>query len=277
MAITNFISEIWSAAVAEALQESAVLAPITNRQYEGEATKGNTVHVTGVVPPTITDYAAAGRTTTAEDQTDDGDAVPIDQEKSFDFHVDDIDRVQAAGSFEAWTTAAGRALANDADSYIGAQMIAGGTDAAFAGDVTDSTEAHDAVVQLRKQLNQANVPAGQRFLAMNAEFEALFLAADSKITSVDTSGTAAGLREAIIGRYMGFTLVTSNLLPEQTFAQVVAFWQPAFAYISQIDKVEGLRSHTKFADRVRGLHVYGAQVLDVNTYAEAVRFHTNIA
>src|SRR5690554_3776766 len=115
MAITNFIPEIWSAAVAQALQEQAVIAPIVNREYEGDARRGNQVNITGVIVPTVNDYANAGRTTSAEDLSDDGDSLLINQEKAFDFHVDDIDRVQAAGSFEAWTTAAGRALANDAE------------------------------------------------------------------------------------------------------------------------------------------------------------------
>lgn len=274
MAITNFIPEIWSAAVAQALQEEAVLAAITNRQYEGEARRGNTVHVTGVVPPNITDYAAAGRLTNAQEIDDDGDAVPIDQEKSFDFHVDDIDRVQAAGSFEEWTTAAGRALANDADSFIGAQLDAGGTPLADApAAVTNGDEAHAVLRNMRKALNLANVPTGMRFVAMNAEFEAHLLGAEAKLTSVDTSGDSRGFREAVLGRYMAFTLVTSNLLPVQAVPYAVAFWQPAVAYISQIDKIEGLRSHTKFADRIRGLHVYGSKVLTVAGYDAAVQIY----
>lgn len=279
MAINNFIPEIWSAAVAQALQEAAVLAPITNRQYEGEARRGNAVNVTGVVPPNITDYASAGRTTSAEDLSDDGDKVEIDQEKSFDFHVDDIDQVQAAGSFEAWTTAAGRALANDADSHIASQLVSGGT--TLTTDITDiggesnpGNAAHTVLRDARKALNLKNVPGGMRFFVMNAEFEAHLLEAEAKLMAVDTSGSPAGFREAVLGRYMGFTLVTSNLLPEQDEPQGIAFWQPAVAYISQIDKVEGLRSHNKFADRVRGLHVYGAKVLDVDEYKHAVQVYT---
>ena len=268
MAITNFIPEVWSAAVAGALQETAVLAPICNREYEGDASNGNTVRITGVVPPTIKDYKAAGRTTTAEDISDIGAELLINQERVFDFHVDDVDRVQAAGSFEEWTTAAGRALAEDADRYIAAQAVAGGTASGLAVP-TDAESAHNVVRDLRKLLNKAKVPAGQRYLVMNAEFEALFLAADAKMTSVDTSGTPAGLREAIIGRYLGFTVVTSEALPTTDTPQAIAFWQPALAYVSQITKTEALRSHTKFADRVRGLHVYGAKVIDM--YATAVQ------
>ncbi len=269
MTIDNFIPQVWSAATAQALLETAVIAPICNRSYEGDAVRGNTVHITGVVPPTINDYKAAGRTTSAEDLNDDGADLLINQEKAFDFHVDDVDRVQAAGSFDAWTTAAGRRLGEDADAYIAAQAIANGTASGLTAVPTTGDETHNVVRDLRKALNKAKVPAGQRYLLMNPEFEALFLSADAKLTDADTSGTPAGLREATLGRYLGFTLVSSSQLPSVDTPQAIAFWQPALAYVSQINQTEAMRSHTKFADRIRGLHVYGAKVIDM--YAAAVQ------
>src|SRR5690606_19067217 len=181
MAITNFIPEVWSAAVAGALQETAVLAPICNREYEGNASNGNTVRITGVVPPTIKDYKAAGRTTTAEDISDTGAELLINQERVFDFHVDDVDRVQAAGSFEAWTTAAGRALAGAADRRTASHLVAGGA-ASGPAIPTDAPSAHSVARDLRTLVNMAKVPAGQRYLVRIAEFEALVLPADAKMT-----------------------------------------------------------------------------------------------
>jgi hypothetical protein len=283
MAITNFIPEIWSAAVAEALQDTAVLATLFTSEYEGDANKGNQVHITGVIPPTVNNYATGAggnpRTTVAQNVTDDGDTILINQEKSFDFYVDDIDRVQAAGSFEAWTTAAGRALGEDADSYIGAQAVAGGVDATAAieasvgGPVNTAARAWDCARDMRKRLNKAKVPNSERYLVMNAEFEALFLSNDAKLTSVDTSGVPDGLREAILGRILGFTLVTSNQLAENEAPHAFAAWRPSLAYVSQIDTVEALRANDRFADRVRGLHVYGGKVLDVVGYNQGVQYY----
>lgn len=276
MAITNFIPEIWSAAVAEALLETSTVAPVCNRSYEGDARRGNQVHITGVIPPNIVDYKAAGRVTNAQDLSDAGATLLIDQEKAYDFHVDDVDAVQAAGSFTEWTTAAGRRLSEDADAYIVTQAIAGGTnDTAALGGATalnadpDGVATHNAVRDFRKFMNKAKVPQGERYLLMNPEFEANFLSANAKITSVDTSGSPAGFREAVIGRYLGFTLVSTTMFPAGDFPKAIAFWRPALAYVSQIDETETMRSHTKFADRIRGLHVYGAKVVDF--YATAVR------
>lgn len=278
MAIDNFIPEIWLASTHEALQNASVLAPVFMADFEGEARKGNQVHITGVVPPTVNNYATGAggnaRTTVAQDLNDDGDTVLINQEKSFDFNVDDIDKVQAAGGFEGWTTAAGRALGEDADTYIAAQAVAGGIDqTANITAVTNASSAWNCARDLRKFMNKAKVPATQRYLIMNAEFEAHFLANDAKLTSVDTSGTPAALREAILGRILGFTLITSNLLPENDEPMAIASWKPSLPYVSQIDTVEAMRSHTKFADRVRGLHVYGAKVLTIDGYENGVQFY----
>jgi len=72
----------------------------------------------------VKDYKAAGRTTSADEVSDTGVELLIDQEKNFDFYVDDIDRAQAAGSLEAYTQSAAEALAEDADKFILAQMAA---------------------------------------------------------------------------------------------------------------------------------------------------------
>lgn len=272
MTINNFVPEIWSAATLESLQEEAVLGALVNREYEGEARRGNQVNITGVVVPTITDYAGAGRTTSAEDISDTGFSLLIDQEKAFDFHVDDVDRAQAAGSFERWTAAAGTALANDADAYIASRMFLRGTSldtsivdiyngGTSGGDLSVGDAAHKVFVDAVKQLNKANMPSSNRVAVVNAEFEAALLDASSKLTSFDTSGDSSGLRQATIGSYLGFRVVRSNLLPVQSAPAAVLFWSRAVVYVSQINQTEAMRSHTKFADRIRGLHVYGADVI----------------
>jgi len=281
MTIDNFIPQIWAAGVAQALQDNSVLAPLFTSEYEGEASKGNQVKITGVIPPTVNNYATGAggnaRTTVAEDIDDGGDTLLINQEKSFDFFVDDIDRTQAAGSFESWTTAAGRALGEDADTYIAAQAFAGGTNATAnvngGTPVTTAEHAWNTLRDLRKAANKAKVPQSDRVAVFNAEFEALLLSNDAKLTSVDTSGTPAALRQAILGAILGMTLVTSNQIAEQDDPCVFVAWKPALAYVSQMNTVEGMRAHDRFADRVRGLHVYGAKVLTVAGYNQGVQYY----
>src|SRR5690606_6309958 len=118
MAIENFIPEIWNSQLLLDFQEQAVAANLVNRQYEGDARRGNTVKITTATRVTVSDYKDAGRTTTPSAVSDEGIDLLIDQEKSFDFYIDDIDRAQSAGSLEAYTRSASEALAEDADKFI---------------------------------------------------------------------------------------------------------------------------------------------------------------
>jgi hypothetical protein len=268
MAITNFIPELWAAAMLEQWNAVNVWAGLTNREYEGTLARGNKIHITGVVAPTVKDYAAGHdgvpRTTEAEAITDTTVEMVIDQEKSTDFYVDDIDRAQAAGSLASYTTAAGYAMAEDTDKFLANLAVAGGTD--LITDITSPTtgdDAFDLVRDARKQLNKENVPSDGRILVCNAEFEGLLLGADSKLTTADAVGDSPsqGLRNATIGNLLGCKVVTSNHLPAVDSPQFVMFAIRALAFASQIDKVEAMRAQNKFADRLRALHVYGGKVI----------------
>lgn len=69
-------------------------------------------------------------------------------------------------------------------------------------------------VEARKWLNKANVPQANRYLLLGADVEAAFLASD-KLVRVDASGSDNALREAVIGRIAGFTVVVSNSIDGQ--------------------------------------------------------------
>lgn len=266
MAITNFIPELWSASLLDTWNAENILAPLVNREYEGLASKGNTVHITGIVSPTVTDYKAAGRVTSAAAVTDTSVDLLIDQEKVTDFYIDDIDRAQANGNLGAYTTAAAYALAADTDSFLANLLVDNGTPLDFsalpgAGDTDASEDAFNLIRNARKVMNKNNVPSDNRVIVCNAEFEAHLLGAAAKLTKVDESGDNNGLRGATLGRILDFRIVTSNHLPEQDTSQFVAFNQRSVAFVSQIDQVEALRAENKFADRARALHVYGGKVV----------------
>jgi len=272
MALEHFIPEIWADTMLDRWMDQSVLADLVNREYEGNATRGNTVHMTGAMAPTIKDYKDAGRTTTAEAISDIGVDLHIDQEKAFDFYVDDIDRAQAAGGLGAYTDAAADGLVEDANSFIAALLASGGT--VLAGEIpTSGDEAFNLIRDARKALNRQHVPFANRVLLVNSEFEGLLLGADSKLTAFNTSGDSAGLREATIGRLLQFRVVTSDAMPEVAAPAFIAFHQRAAAFVAQIDQVEAMRAENKFADRVRGLNVYGGVVVKpegVQVFAGAI-------
>lgn len=276
MATTNFIPKIWNAQLDWDYRQAAVAVNLTNREYEGDASKGNTVQVTSGVPVAIKDYkvgvleSAPGvkipRTTAADAISDTKVDLLIDQEKSFDFYVDDIDRAQAAGSLESYTGSAGLGLAEDADQFVLA-MVSGAKAHIAASALTDGDGAFTVLRNLRKALNKDKVPLAGRVVVINAEFEAILLSAASKLTAVDTSGSPAALRDGTLGRILGFDVVTSENLPNVAKPQAVAWHRPAVAFVSQVTETEGLRAQDRFADRIRGLHVYGGKVTNLKGVA----------
>lgn len=261
MAITNFIPEIWSSKMLVEFQNTAVWAGLTNREYEGDLRSGNTLHITSPVPITIKDYKAAGRTTTADDIDDTGLDILVDQEKSFDFYVDDIDRAQAAGNLNEYTKSASDGLVQDADKFLAALAVTNGTAVTPGAEATDAKTAWNVLRDLVKALNKAAVPKENRVFVANAEFEALLFEHDSKMTNSDQSGSTDGLRNASLGKLLRLDGYGSENLPQTDVPQVVAMHRSALAYVSQIQKTEAMRAENKFADRLRGLHVYGGKVV----------------
>lgn len=258
MAIDNFIPEIWSAGVTQSFIANQIVIPTLNTQYAGDATRGNTVHIINATTPTIVDYAAAGRSITAEALADTEVQLLINQEKAFSVNVDDVDAVQAAGSFNAWTDAAGRALAEDAETYVIAQMVAGST-GGNPGNVVvdDATKAKAAIRSIRKQLTEAKVPSGNRFVIVNPDMADLLL---QDLSDVSVAGSSTELRDGAILRLYGMDVIESPLVAGDVPA-AVGYHQDMVAFVNQIGSLESLRNPTKFSDIVRGLNVYGAKVV----------------
>lgn len=272
MSVATFIPEIWNAELWLEFREQAAAAELTNRTFEGDARVGNTVVINQAIDVAIKDYALAGRTTAPDAVATADQRLLIDQEKNFDFLVDDIDRRQAAGNLGVFTESAGLGLAEDADKFIlnlavegalaASKLTGSGTAPATGGD------SWDIFRDLRKTLNKQKVPTANRVVFINAEFAATLLGEEGKLTAVDTSGDNAGLREGTLGRILGFTVIESENLPVVDAPQAVAFYQPAVAFVSQIsNQTEALRDVDSFSDRLRGLHVYGGRVIRPNGVA----------
>lgn len=91
----------------------------------------------------------------------------------------------------------------------------------------DDAAFYNAAVDARKVLNDAHVPATGRVIVLGSGVEAAALKEDS-FRKVDESGSNDALREAVIGRVAGFTVIGNvQSLPED-FA--LAFHPTAFGF-----------------------------------------------
>lgn len=89
--------------------------------------------------------------------------------------------------------------------------------------------AADTIAQLlkaRQALTVANVPAGDRFLAVSPDIATRMLSVPD-YTKINESGDSSALRDATIGRLYGFTVVESNAL---TAGSAVAYHRSALAF-----------------------------------------------
>lgn len=269
MALANFNPIIWNAQMLLDFRQVAVAANLVNRDYEGDARSGNTVRVNTAGAVAIKDYKTGlietgtpgtfiPRTTVPDAVTSTKADLLIDQEKSFDFLIDDIDRAQVAGSLDVYTQSAGEGMAEDADKFILAGLSTTNTHLTAAA-VTTGDQAFDKIGDIKKTLDKAKVPTSNRVAVINAEFASVLLKASSRLTSVDQSGSPAGLRDGYIGRLLGIDIYQSENTPNVAKPQVIAWYKPSYSFVSQIEKTEAMRHDDSFSDRLRGLHVYGGK------------------
>ena len=272
MAVTNFIPELWSARLLNALDKSHVFANVVNRDYEGDIKKmGDTVHINTIGAVTIgtytqnTDFTSGPETLATTDQT-----LTIDQAKYFNFQVDDIDAAQAAGDImDKAMTRAAYGLADASDKYI-AGILAGAADAtntvSTSAVALTSSNVYENVVKMRTILDKANVPTAGRWLVIPPEMYALILLDDR---FVKTGGEMAEgiLRTGLVAQAAGFDIYLSNNCVSvnsnstDTYT-IVGGVDAAATYAEQIVSTEAYRPEKRFADAVKGLHVYGAKVVD---------------
>lgn len=119
-----------------------------------------------------------------------------------------------------------RAVAEKLEGYIADVMVAADYSTAplTPGSYSDF---HAMAVEARRRLNVANVPAAGRVIVLGSDLEADALN-DEQLKRVNESGNGDVLREAVIGRIAGFTVIGNvNSLPPGFGC---AFHASAFAF-----------------------------------------------
>ncbi len=269
MAVTNFVPDIWSARILTNLSKTSVAAAICNRDYEGDARVGDSVKITSITDPTITAYTGADMT--PEDIDDATRSLLLDQKQSFNFYLDDVERAQAVNGGALMAEAINRAsygLSNVLDAYVLSNLGTGASSSNPDHQVAEATistasDAYDAIVNWSVLLDEANVPQEGRWLVISPAFHGKILKDTRFVGSGDAAGAAARANGRV-GEVAGFTVYKSNNLPAGPGAGAGTSQLAGSVYAStlaeQVRSVEAYRVEKKFADGVKGLHVYGHKV-----------------
>lgn len=265
MAITNFIPTVWSENLYTALDKKYVGVANCNRAFEGDIREaGSVVKILGVGSVTVSDYTKNTDLSSPEALSDTVRELTINQAKCFNFQIDDVDRAQAKPQLmnEAMKVAA-NALAATADTYVYSLYESAGTTVSQAS--VSATNVLDALISARtKLLKEGVTDPSDIVIEVSPEVAELILKA--KITNATDNSDV--LENGCIGSVGGCKIYVSGNIAtvadtanKKVFHKCFARTRRAIAFAEQLSEIEAYRPEKRFADAVKGLHLYGAKVV----------------
>ncbi len=267
MAITNFIPTVWSENLYQALDKQYIAAANCNREFEGDIReKGDTVKICGVGAVKVSDYKKNTDMTAPDTLSDTAATLVIDQAKYFNFQIDDIDRAQSSPKLmEAAMKNAANALANEADRYI-FQLCHQASHSITCNEVTVDNII-GLLIDARTMLLAANVTDPRDIvIEVSPAIAGLILKAKVNLSTDNTDA----LENGCIGNIGGCKIFVSNNIDLAeganggTSYKCMARTKRAIAYAEQLSEIDAYRPERRFADAVKGLHLYGAKVVYPN-------------
>jgi hypothetical protein len=282
--------KVYSKKVLNFFRKASVAEAITNTDYSGDISAfGDTVRI--VKEPTITVYQyERGADVTQSKLTDIEETLTVDVANAFKFKVDDIEKSMSHVNWkEVASSSAAYALKDAFDEGVIAEMFSGAStsspDHVIGSDssTADSTMTHatnsvdmlgsdgtgvdplDLMARMARLLDDQNIPEEGRWFVAPPSFYEELSGSSSKLMSVDYNAGQGSLRNGLVssGKLRGFDMYKSNNIASTSNAtgKVIAGHISSTATAQAITQTEVIRDPDSFGDIVRGLHVYGADVL----------------
>lgn len=284
----NFIPEIWSGKLIENFYDATVLAAISNTDYEGEIKNmGDTVNIRTTPEITIQTYVK-GQTLSVENPDKAKLQLVIDKGEYFACVEDDVDQVQTdMNLMDMWSKDASERMKIKIDQRVLADVLTGvsasnkGTSAgAISGDISlgvastpialTSSNVIGKIIDMGTVLDEANCPEQNRFIVIPAKMAGLIKQSDLKDASITGDGNTP-LRNGRLGMIDRFTVyVSHNLVKNSSEFSVLGGHSMGFTFASQMTNMETIRSETTFGNIIRGLQVYGYQVVKPEALATMI-------
>jgi hypothetical protein len=268
---TKFIPEVWSGKMQVKFYDATVLSVITNNDYEGEIRNhGDKVHIRTIPTLTINNYVK-GQTLTYEKPEQAAIDLDIDQGFYWAFVVDQVDRVQSdIALIDTFSSDASEQLKINVDQNVFQYMddnVGSNNSGATAGRISANINlgATEKIVDCGTVLDEENIPEDGRYMIIPAWMAGLIKKSDLKDASLTGDSTSV-MRNGRLGMIDRFTLYSSNLLPTvsdggNTVTNILFGHRLATTFASQITETESMRAESTFGDLVRGLLVFGREVV----------------
>jgi hypothetical protein len=278
MALNNFIPQIWSAQLLASLRKSLVIGQegVVNKNYEGDITGfGSSVRINGIGAITIGNYVKNTNIADAETLNDTTQVLLIDQQKYFNFQIDDIDKAQQNPKVMAQAMSdAAYGLRDKADQYLASLITLDGageqaenvtTLGGATGFDLSTANAYDILVDAKIKLDKQNVPTEGRYVVVTPEFHGKLLK-DNNFIGTGSALADGVLRNGLVGRAAGFDIYSSNNIQTSveagsTVNNLFGGYSGGISFAEQIMSVEAYRPEGRFADAMKGLYVYGGRIV----------------
>lgn len=284
----NFIPEIWSGKLIENFYDATVLAAISNTNYEGEIRKmGDTVNIRTTPEITIKTYVK-GQTLSVENPDKPKIQLVIDKGEYFACIEDDVDKVQAdVNMMDTWSKDASERMKIKIDQRVltdilpsisalnkgaTAGRISGNIDLGTSGSAIAITKTNvlEYIVDMGTVLDEANAPESDRFLIIPAKMAGYIKKSDLKDASI-TGDSVSVLRNGRLGMIDRFTVyVSHNLSVTSGKFSIISGHKMGFTFASQMTEMESLRAESTFGNVIRGLQVYGYQVIKPEALSQGI-------
>jgi hypothetical protein len=284
----NFIPEIWSGKLIENFYDATVLAAISNTNYEGEIRRmGDTVNIRTTPEITIKTYVK-GQTLSVENPDKAKIQLVIDKGEYFACIEDDVDKVQSdVNMMDTWSKDASERMKIKIDQRVltdilpsisasnkgaSAGRISGNIDLGTSGSAIAITKTNvlEYIVDMGTVLDEANCPESERFLIIPAKMAGFIKKSDLRDASI-TGDSVSVLRNGRLGMIDRFTVyVSHNLSVTSGKFSIISGHKMGFTFASQMTEMESLRAESTFGNVIRGLQVYGYQVVKPEALAQGI-------
>ena len=257
MALANNKLKIFTEVMETKLGETSILPTIAKGVTSGKITRGSSVDILGVDDVNIGDYTG---TITHQDADGTRQTVAISSQKYFSlrFHSGDLSQVPTNVLNENLRVAS-KKLALEADKAF----VSLGTKAEVTVTGTIA-EIKKAFVGLATAFDQANVAMGDRAVVVDPA---------TGNTLVDTLGSALNGERATaeayagaLGEYMGINVYKLNVIGKTTtVSNCIGIDTSALVFPKSYDELDQVDGVDFFGIAIRGLMVYGVDVVETNT------------
>lgn len=276
MSYENFVPSVFSSTILKALRAHTVWAKGCHNEYTGKITEaGDKITFRSMGDPTVHTVAFADRNNDIADpemlETGSLD-LEIRQIRTLNFLVGDIDAKIAEGSLMTLAKEnVPMVLADDMDQYIarlgtvnmhnGQSPLFSASPIRVARGASSATQKNplDLIDDLVEALSDNNVPESAKLeMIVPPKFYKLV---KQEYRELDTDNSEM-ISTGRVGRYNRVSIVQSTNCYKNEGVYHLCIRTPRYIGMADaLTKVEAYRPEKKFADAVKGLHLYDAKII----------------